>query len=172
MRTELNFKFLDDNRDCTTIAILDASTYNPDITTTCPIIDVIVPNFSSKKSFEYVPSTTLLINTQVLTLSTSKVPLPTGLYNFRFSVNPNDTIYKTYNYLHICADLASLGSILCLDSCGDIIEKVMKLKRKLEAAKFLVEYCNDTVKGVFLYNETIKEIANLSKKINGNCTTC
>ena len=161
MRTELSFKFIEDYRDCTSLAIADTSTYNTDVTTTCPIVEINVPNFTSWLRQEYTPNTTFLVTAQSLTLSTTSTSLPGGWYKFRMSVNPNDLLYVQYNYLNICCDMASLTSILCYDSCDEMIEKVMKIEKKLKAAKLLVEGCNDTFKGVALYNMAVAEINKL-----------
>ena len=163
MRTSLSFKFVEDYRDCTSLTIIDTSVYNTDMPVTCPIIEVQVPNFSSWLRQEYTPSTAIQMTTISLTLSTTLNSLPGGWYKFRMSVNPNAEVYVTYNYLNICCDMASLTNLLCQDSCDASIDKIMAIEKKLKAAKLLVEGCNDTYRGIALYNMAVAEIDKMQK---------
>ena len=173
MKTSLSFKFVEDYRDCTKLAIIDTSSYNTQIPITCPIIEIQVPNFSSFLRQEYTPQTTFLMTTGSLTLGEGN-SLPTGLYRIRMSINPNDQIYVQYNWLNICCDMSNLAQVMCNDSCDDNIDLLMKLKQDLEAAKILVELCGDTVRGLGLYNATSAKITKLLETAgcSTKCTSC
>lgn len=97
----------EDNPDCRILEIFDISIYNPDIAVTNPVLKVILPG----DTCEYFPIwarggrsiyTSNTFSITHATCSDGLSNLPDGIYEFTYSVCPNETVFANYKYLRTC----------------------------------------------------------------------
>jgi len=174
----MNSHYLDhivvESTDSLHFILLDASTYNPDLTTPITYYDVFLPNFSTAVSLQYAPTEQLVVNSTVLgqTSFTNFNTLVDGLWIIKQKVvNPTDITetfcYHTRNYLRI---INTKNRILekiqtALDDCDcKAVDKYYKWLQDLELAKMMAENLCLTSRALVLFNA-------ISSEIN-NCPNC
>ena len=160
MKTTLNFHILEDYKDVKNLSVLDKSFYNTDLNLENPIIEIQLPNYSTKSILYYNPRQVNIINNLLLNLGDTD--LMSGLWRCRFSIKPNNKVYQEIVTLVIGPEINKLLINLCNDTSTENVLKIADLKSKLELAKYMTEVCNED-KGLLLFNETVKEINSLNK---------
>jgi hypothetical protein len=181
----LSLNIPDIMEDCV-LRIEDTSVYSSLIPVTCPTLQVLAPGFvtATKLNDTTTPvigvGFTVNLNACDLELQTEECgtefySLPDGVYVIKYSVSPNDLVYVEYNHLRINKAMAKYKAILCdldLGACEPPIDKVetlnklLKIKMYLEAAKAKVEFCGEPDKGMTIYNYALKLLDKM------NCSTC
>jgi hypothetical protein len=167
-RTYLD-NIISDSLDFKTISVLDTSTYNEDIETEDPYLEVTPPNFDCPVLLAYVPGEINVINSTVLgwTASSSYMTLADGIWTFKQSVCPNDKIFLEKKHLRILITKSRILQevIDSMESCNtcDNYSKWWKMLQDLELAKYMVEHCEEE-KGVILFNAIVKQLS--------SCPTC
>lgn len=163
------------------LRVVDTSIYNPDITVTCPLLQITVPGFSMPVFIDNVlPNFSLnlsacLLKIQSQNCNTTYNDLPDGIYIIKWSIAPNDYVYVEYNHLRITKALNKIKNIYCeldLGACEPdqtIKKKLAELREIqsfLEAAKAKVEYCREVKKGIELYKYALERLNKIT------CRTC
>lgn len=160
MKTKLDFQIIEDYKDTMSFSIIDKSSYNTDLPIKNPIVEIQLPNYTTKSVLYYNPRQVNTVNNFLLNLGESEIN--SGLWRFRFSINPNATLYQEIVTLIITPEINKLLKSLCNDSSNENVLKIANLKSKLELAKYVTETCNED-KGLLLFNETVREINTLNK---------
>jgi len=160
MKTNLDFQIVEDYKDLMSFSIIDKSSYNVDLPIKNPIVEIQLPNYTTKSILYYNPRQVNTVNNFLLGLGESE--LNSGLWRFRFSINPNTTLFQEVTTLIITPEINKLLRSLCNDSSNENVLKIADLKSKLELAKYVTETCNED-KGLLLFNETVREINTLNK---------
>lgn len=154
--------------DCRHLRLVDNSFYNPSITPSNAIIEITPPGYDCAVAFEVEPYFNTVFNSSLLKISPTNsysqlIPLPEGIYKIKYSINPNENLFVEYEYLRNCQQVTRFAKAICElygDKC-DISRKEFEEKRKeliwikelIDAAKYLVEECGESKKGLELYNE-------------------
>ena len=95
----LDFDIYDSDMNPKTFIIFDKS-YYMDKYPENPIIDVTPPGFTKSVSIPFIPREYNIINTGNLKLACGDISdLPDGVYVFRLSLCPNETLYVCKTYL-------------------------------------------------------------------------
>lgn len=160
MKTNLDFQIVEDYKDLMSFSIIDKSSYNVDLPIKNPIVEIQLPNYTTKSILYYNPRQVNTVNNFLLGLGESE--LNSGLWRFRFSINPNTTLFQEVTTLIITPEINKLLRSLCNDTSNENVLKIADLKSKLELAKYITETCNED-KGILLFNETVREINTLNK---------
>lgn len=160
MKTNLDFQIVEDYKDLMSFSIIDKSSYNVDLPIKNPIVEIQLPNYTTKSILYYNPRQVNTVNNFLLGLGESE--LNSGLWRFRFSINPNTTLFQEVTTLIITPEINKLLRSLCNDTSNENVLKIADLKSKLELAKYITETCNED-KGILLFNETVREINALNK---------
>lgn len=171
-------------KDCRTLRLIDNSSYNPAIPVTCSILEITLPGkdcpvaFNVEKDFNTVFNSSLL-GINKATCYSDLIPLPEGVYKIKYSINPNTVLYEEYEYLRNCQQLdryykavCSLFTSRCDISKKDFEEKRKKLiwiKELIDAAKYNVEECENSERGLELYDEANDLLSDFN---NNCCNTC
>lgn len=163
------------------LPIHDTSVYTPTAAVVCPKLIVTVPGFSRGVIIDGVQPgfnlnlTACDLGMQVDQCGTVFADLPDGVYVLNWSVSPNDLVYVEYNHLRITNFLNRYQAILCDLSLGacepptEIKKKLMRLRELrmyAEAAKAMVEFCHNPMKGMQLFNYAVEQLNKM------NCITC
>ena len=160
MKTNLDFQIVEDYKDLMSFSIIDKSSYNVDLPIKNPIVEIQLPNYTTKSILYYNPRQVNTVNNFLLGLGESE--LNSGLWRFRFSINPNTTLFQEVTTLIITPEINKLLRSLCNDTSNENVLKIADLRSKLELAKYITETCNED-KGILLFNETVREINTLNK---------
>lgn len=163
------------------IRIIDMSVYNSDISIKCPLLQILVPGFTTPQFVDNVAAnfslnlTACQLKVQTANCGTVFNDLPDGIYVIKWSVSPNDVVYVEYNHLRITKALNKIKALLCeLDrgACEppektrDKQRFLQDIRNDLDAAKAFVEYCRESKKGLELYKYAIKQLDKMK------CSTC
>lgn len=155
MRHQLDFTIYEDySKD--TIIFVDKSCYyeypkNPILEVTFPVDEVY--------SQLIVPNQVNVLDTQKLCYNNDKVDFPDGVYKFRYSVAPNDKLYKEINYLKTTKLTLKLVDLLKQDLTEDFINKIYKVDLLIRAGEQVVK--EDVTKASEFYNTANKLIKKL-----------
>lgn len=173
MKTNLIFEIYNKN-SCEHIVLTDMSQYNPDVPITDAQINITIPNFNKFVTISYNPKNVTIVNSIMLKLSDTIDCLPSGLYEFRFSVCPNDKLFKVQYFLNICTELKRIADIACdiINNCSTCslshlketdLEKLYFIRQGFLTAKDMAEQdCADCKeKAIWMYNELVKQLNNL-----------
>ena len=185
----LSLEIPDTMNDCI-LRIMDTAIYNPLSPPTCQLLQVTLPGFNVPVQFSdpvIVPGFSVNLTACDLELQnagcgSSYTALPDGIYIVKYSVSPNDLVYVEYNHLRITKALNMIQCILCyLDvppyaPTEDIkhkLNQITEIRRYLDAAKAMVEYCHQPHKGMELYRYAMKMLNKMACNTNcGTCSTC
>lgn len=178
----LSLEILDTSNEHT-LTIIDSSSYIAGILPTCPELLVTPPGFQYSASIddaELTPGFNITLTACKLEIQTKKCDavheaIPDGIYAIRYSVSPNEYVKVEYNHLRLTQIYNRWQKALCdldLSDClpeknkKDKYTRLQEVDMYLKAAKAKVELCNDSKKGMSLYEYAIK----LLDKID--CKTC
>lgn len=164
MRTQLDLIISSDD---THLVLNDASLYNKDVPVTSPIYRVTIPNFNMYVDLEYIPSTVLNVNSNLLLLTNSPnldglCPLPDGIYKIRQSVCPNDVIFRDYSYFKGDTLFRKISDFVCCNSNdSSALEKVYDVIMGLEMAKHYTQ-CGDDKSANISYSTALALLNSLN----------
>jgi hypothetical protein len=160
-----------------TIGITDVSTYENDPpTVTTPTLEVSIPGFDTI-TVPFVPESLNVLNSTVLELTEvgeEEQPLPDGVYVFRYSVDPSDSVFVEKTIMRVEQlqekfDAAFMK--LDLANCSDKITKQQKVSLDtiyyfIQGAIAAANNCA-TTEAVELYQKADKLLYNLTER--GEC---
>lgn len=153
------------------LRIDDISVYDSLLDVSCPRLYIKMPGFSRSaeiiptidrdSSGSWIPFRGIYTSKQLNVANKSFCKLPDGIYTIRYSVAPNNLVYKEYTHLRTTELKNRIYQIYCdmnLSSCepNKDTEKKLELLDKIEqyikAAVSKVEVCGDYDGGMELYN--------------------
>jgi hypothetical protein len=172
--------------NCKTLKIEDNSIYD----TTQPIKNVILeiksPGLTSFVPF-YFPNEkwkAITLNCSSLKICCGKKVstlsvLPDGIYNIKYSVDPNLTCMVEFNHMRVCQIMSRYIKILGIflsNKCSmtnkeieQIEKELLEIKDTIDSSIYAVEERLDSALGLELYNEAINR---LNKINDGDFTSC
>lgn len=161
-QTKLSHTIIDSD-DYLSLIVLDHSLYNPDITPTNNILEVFPPNFSTAKVITYSPGLNTIVNSTVMgwTATYALQPLQDGIWTFRQSTCPNETLTITTNHFRIVNTKALLVKKMleAKENCDDAeLIKNYYLIQDLETAKYFAEVCGELEKAKALFNSIFNKL--------------
>ena len=122
MKTSLNFQIIEDYKDTKTLSVIDKSFYNTDLPIENPIIEIQLPNYTTKSVLYYNPRQVNVINNLLLNLG--DIDLMSGLWRCRFSIAPNLKVYQEIVTLVIGPEINKLLMILCNDTSTENVLRI------------------------------------------------
>jgi hypothetical protein len=158
--------------------VIDMSKYNPMLPISCPTLVITAPGFETASVHEVDPNFSEVFSAcdleiQIKNCDCEFHTLPDGIYVVKYSVSPHEQLYAEYNHLRltqvrnrIAQEYCDLDVNLCFTD-KDRREKLMQLKEisaYLDAAKYNIEYCHKTDKGMKIYEYALKQLDKISCK--------
>ena len=159
------------------LTITDLSVYNPDVPVTNSVLRITIPNWSKYVEVPFEPNSVLNVTSNLLLLSQTAdpvllLPLPSGLYEIRHSICPNDKLFFEYVLFNIQPELLKLAGAVCanLDN-PEVLKTLSRLKSQLELSKTLAESCGKPKDAIALFNITSKKVSDAVYGLD-NCFSC
>ena len=163
--TELGLHITD--IDCKRIRVEDITTYQELLPVEDPSLYVMMPNTNNWIKTPFVPSGYSVVTSDALCLTDSTcwaelLYLPDGIWKFKYSFKPKDTLYIEYRMMRTCnLEKERISKVVNLDLNADCDNKVPLEKSKLdlvdihmEAAKAnMVSDCYNETMAVKHYNK-------------------
>ena len=182
IKHRLSLDILDTACD-TVLKISDASAYGQGLPVECPRLDITLPGFYQPIYIEnllpgFIENITMVILGYQEANADSLNTFPDGIYTIKYSVSPNDKVYKIYYHLRTTCIMNEYYRELCklqLAECEPTVEVQQKLKdlryieMLIKAAKAKAEYCNSTNQATDMLGYARRM---LSKYQSGSCITC
>ncbi len=169
---------------CKSFLIKDISIYNEVLPVTCGTLSVLAPGYCTPHYYDVKQGFTKQVNMsnlglQIVANNDCLSELPDGVFNIRYSINPNDTLFVEYNYFNNCKITKTYMEAICsfLNNKCDLNKKEQKeqldllfeISQLIELSKAAAESCDDVDTAMELYKEA-KD--NLNKINSGGCKTC
>lgn len=167
MISKLNVDYLDSNNP-KTFRLIDESEYNPKIAVTSAKLEVTPPGFNSPTIFDVKPYFSMVLNASILNILKVKsvnllADLSDGIYGIKYSINPSTELFVEYDYFRTVKLREKFSRIVCglLDKKRDytvrefeeIKKEILWIDQLIDASKYKVEICEESEKGILLYNE-------------------
>lgn len=173
---DLNISVLEtEDCGCKTISILDTSFYPT--TPESPTLNISVPGYENYLTFPFVVGQVNIFNSYSLRITTSLTDdcvsdIPDGIYDFTYSICPNDVLYTTISHLRTCQLEARLAKywarvVTVCDTESKVFKELDKIEILLKGAKSNAIICNPE-KAIELY----KKANDLLKRLEGSSTGC
>ena len=155
--------------------IKDISEYNPNGPVSCGTIRVIAPGYSPKY-YDVVAGFVLNINASNLGIQKTSVydslnELADGVYNIRYSINPNDKLFVEYvffntyklNKLYIekVCDFMNTKCDMDISEKTDRVNKLWEISNNIDLCKIAAEDCRNIADAELIYNNTLDLIKKL-----------
>ena len=169
--TELEIK-LEPTYSLTSIGIADISTYNNPAYIVSPSLEIIPP-IGSKVTIPFIPQSINIIRSLDIGLTCEGeeyIPLPDGVYCFKYSIEPHTKYYTQKCYFRIDNLICKFGKkFLEIDTgcCESGLNRTYK--KKLQELRLMIEgiiadsnIC-DFEKANYFYNFVVKELDNMSE---------
>lgn len=172
MITELLLN-IETNKSGKSFLIKDMSVYNSTLPITCTQLSVKVPGFTHIHTFEPLPNFEQLVNLSNLGIqnvnSNSNLHvLPDGVYEIKYSINPNDKLFVEYIYfntfkLHslyiekVCKFLSKKCDMTTKEK-KDHVEWLWEISNNLDLIKIAAEECHEIEIAENIYNNTLELI--------------
>lgn len=181
MKPQLNI-FVPDSIDCKTLIVQDISIYGPDITVANAILEVTLPSYTCPVIFNVTKGFTKVLSAADLELlQTSNInvspSLPDGIYKFRFSIDPNLSIFVEKEEFRVCKIYSKLRNAIrkiFKDKCNNTVifrenlKKLNYIENLIKASVYMVQDENsDTNQAIKLYNEASELLNDIE-----SCETC
>lgn len=161
MRHKLNFTIYEDG-STDSIIFVDKSEYYEYPKN--PVVEVTFPNLVDEIYHQHI----IPEQTNVLTLNKlcfkDAGEFPDGVYTFRYSVAPNATLFKQFNYLKHTKLSNKLNQYLLQDLTEEEINKIYKVDLLLRAGSTIVK--TDISKASEYYNLADKLIKKLECNVS------
>lgn len=176
MNTELEINEIPTG-SCMTMRLIDASRYLSTLTVANALLEITPPGFTCPVVFEVEKDFNRTFNSATLEIAASAsyndlVPLPDGVYEIKYSVNPNAKIYVEYSLLRNCrltkqysaaiCQLFQDRSKICKKEFEDRRRELIWIKELIDASKYMVEELQDPEEGLNLYNEAAKLVSKIN----------
>jgi hypothetical protein len=169
MVSRLGFDIID-THDFKTLGILDTSWYNGDIKVETPTIEIIPPGYQVAASPFFQIKALNVYNSNGLGITRASceeelVPLPDGIWKFKYSICPNDKLFIERFFLktdHIWCRFTQ--AFLTLDLHNANSNKDVSRKKQLDEIEFYINGAiaasnNQDVKdAIDLYNKAEKQL--------------
>lgn len=173
--------------NCKSLRIEDNSVYEPDQEVKNLILEVKAPGLTSFVPFYFAHSDwkAIVLNCSSLRVCPKKkikgelAPLPDGIYDIKYSVDPNLVCMVEFSHMRVCqimSNFIKLTGLFLSNKCTmtnkeieDIEEELLSIKNTIDAAVYAVEELLDNTLGLELYSEAAKR---LNKINDGNFTSC
>jgi hypothetical protein len=161
-----------------TLVLKDGSSYNPDITVENAVIEVTSPGSLKTYVNKINPGDTIILNSSLLKIvpakyATQLVALPDGIYQLKYSIKPNRTLFVEYALLRNTVQLQRYFNATCgliSKKCSITLKEYEEKRRRLtwikeliDSAKWTVEECGDEDKGLELYQEANRLLNDFDK---------
>jgi hypothetical protein len=166
--------------DCRTIVIEDISLYDDINKIDNIILEVKPPGTSCFVSFElYKNWKNKVLNCSLLKICCEDCPssfsaLPDGVYDLKYSINPNLKTIVEFSHLRTCQLEKRFMQVLCnfySNRCEyskieqeEKIEELFEIFFNIESAKWMVEECGNIEKGLDLYNDVNNQLDKYEKR--------
>jgi hypothetical protein len=171
-QTTLKLLYID-SPDTRALYFQDVSWYNPDVTSSNPILEITPPNFSTVYVMEY-PLRSLInlsSNTFQWTNTTNYeelTTLPDGLWAIKqFVTNAKSVVHKHFRIVNlkgkIMQDVSKqldIDNKIC-DTGSAWFANVFRLLQLLEHAKYMAENCGLCDQAIVIYNQVEIEAAQI-----------
>lgn len=156
--------------------LIDNSFYNPSIAVENAIIEITVPGGSCPVAFYTQANFNTVFNSSTLgllptTTYNGLVNLPDGVYRIKYSIKPNNLIHEEFDHLRNCQQLQMYYQAVCdlfAQKCdlgkkefNERLKSLEWIKQLIDAAKSMVEVCDNSVEGLELYDEAKHLLNNL-----------
>lgn len=154
---ELSFSILEDN-DPHTLVVLDTSRYMED--PEFPMLDVSLPGMEDVHTIPITPGQLTILNSLLVGYS-DYCELPDGIYQLRYSVAPNELVYKCQNYLKTdqlrkkLADYLSTLNLCDTRTLAPVAERVSQIQLLIQGAQLEAGKGNDQL-ATTLYRKALQ----------------
>jgi len=119
---------------CNNLVLRDDSYYLE--TPEHPKIQIQVPGYNTKWTFDFTPETINIFNSYSfgLSTSTSLAEIPDGLYTLVYMICPYDQLFETVYHIRQCKAQCRWDTFLknSFDSCNELSPEVNKLLNRIE----------------------------------------
>lgn len=180
MKPQLNI-LIPQSVDCKTLIVQDISIYPVGSVFSNGLLEVTVPGFDCPVVFDVTKNFSLVLSSSNLKISQSSginsVTLPDGIYDYKFSIDPNNTISVTKSEMRVCklqAKLRTATRRLFAEKCNndnlfrENLSKLNYIENLINASYYMMlDNNNNKSKSIALYNEA----SDLLKDIE-SCEVC
>lgn len=165
--------------DCRTLIVEDISIYDDIDEIDNIILEIKPPGKDCFISFDlYKNWTNKTLNCSLLQTCCTDCPasfsvLPDGVYDLKYSINPNLKTIVEFSHLRTCQLEKRYMQILCnfySDKCqyskseqNKLIEQLYDIFFNIESAKWMVGECDEIEKGLELYNDINNQLDKYEK---------
>lgn len=159
---------------CKTLSILDQSFYPT--TPEKPTLDITVPGYSTVR-FDFTVNKVNIFNSYSLRITNSltdvdMIDIPDGVYEFTYSICPNDQLYTNFSYLQTCLIEARIAKywakvVTVCDTESKVFKELDKIEILIKGAKANAQLCNSD-KAMELY----RKADDLLKRLENTTTGC
>lgn len=170
------------NSPCNSLSIQDNSIYDINIPLQNIILEIKPPTKTCFYIFNLQPgwcSKTFTCTDFDLCCGSDETSLlPDGIYEIKYSVDPNLSTMIEFNHFKVCNLFSAYLSSLCVyfsqrtnynkTEKENIESNFSEVKRLINFAIYSAEECLDTIQAIFFYNEASSKL----KQINNDCPTC
>lgn len=171
------------NKNCKTFVVQDASIYDINFPITNTILEIKPPGQACFITFNllagWCSKTFNCVNFNLCCISDEITVLPDGVYELKYSVDPNVETMIEGSHMRICQLTSEYTKVLGLFLSNrhnynkrEIIEiekELLHIKTLLESSVFAVEDFFDNTSGIELYNEASSRLKRFK---NGNFSGC
>lgn len=186
MAHQLNIKIEDSLTDLIFLSVTDISVYDSKLTVTNPVLLVRLPGSESYCTVNFIRNSTTNYTTKSLNYSRALSNLPDGLYEFVYSVCPNEKVSISVSHFRVSNLEWDIKSLMAetsialydefdIDDCNNI--KLTKQQNRLIALLYQLEAIkgsfinNNYQKSINAYNYIKKQVEKYSKS-QSNCKNC
>lgn len=167
MVSKLNVDYIESSNP-KTFRLIDDSEYNPQGNVSNSILEITPPGFNYSTNFAVKPYFNMVFNASLLNILKVKsakllADLPDGIYHIKYSISPNTDLFVEYDYFRTVKLREKFSRIACglLDKKRDytvrefdeIKQEILWIDQLIDASKYKVEICDESEKGIHLYNE-------------------
>lgn len=171
--------------NCKTLKIEDNSVYDSKYAVSNSILEVKAPGQNCFTFFELNNDwKSITLNCASLKLCCTKQPckltiLPDGIYEIKFSVDPNEKYMVEFNHMRVCKLMSNYIKLVGLYFSNktnntrkeneDLEEEFLAIKNIIDGSIYAVEELLDNTLGLELYEQAAKRLNNIN---NGNFKGC
>ena len=155
----------------------DTSIYTPLLPISCPELQILPPGFGVPTVISVQSGFDLVLNACSIGLlhppscASSCPVLEDGIYNIRYSVSPNASVWVEYNFLRVTKAVNTLNELLCKlplqcalpsQELEYDINNITMIREYLNAAQIYVGQMNRPADGINMYRFALTLIEKMS----------
>lgn len=169
--------------NCKSLRIQDNSIYENGVDVKNPVLEIKAPGLTSYIPFYFPDKNWKSITLNCSTLKScprgSTSLLPDGIYDIKYSVDPNLSCMVQFSHMRVCQIMSNyikLVGLFLSNKCSMTNEQIKDMEKELiyikdiiDASVYSVEELLDNTLGLELYNEAIEKLNTIN---NGDFERC